>query len=306
VIFALLFCPAGVCYIAAINTVRCGPQRRLNKNKKCCGELCFERGIAMTQRFFLIGIVFLLNGNSWAQSPLDDLTESDLVEGEKLFRVHCASCHGIAGQGGEGSNLAKPRLKYAPDDEALIELLSEGIPGTGMPAIWTLDEARATRVAGYVRSLGDIAAEEMPGDPVRGEEIYRTAGGCPACHIISGHGIGIGPELTGVGDRRGLAYLQESLVDPAKAQSQTAGYKDYLTVRATAPGGAVEGMRINEDAFSIQIRDAGGVIHSFRKSELKNLEKIFAHSLMPEYTAVLSETDLDNVISYLMSLRSTR
>ncbi len=260
----------------------------------------------MTHRIFICGVSLLLLGNAWAQSPLDALTESDLAEGEKLFRVHCARCHGIAGEGGEGSNLAKPRLKYAPDDAALIALLGEGIPGTGMPAIWTLNAEQAPKVAAYVKTLGRIAAEVMPGDPGRGAEIYRTSGGCPACHIVSGHGSGIGPELTDVGDRRGLQYLRQSLVDPATAQSQTAGYRDYLTVRATSADGRVEGMRISEDAFSVQIRDVGGVVHSLRKDELEEFEKIFAHSLMPEYGAALPQEDMDDLISYLMSLRSER
>jgi putative heme-binding domain-containing protein len=234
---------------------------------------------------------------------LDELTASDLVEGQKLFRVHCARCHGIAGEGGEGSNLAKSRLKYAPDDEALIALLGEGIPGTGMPAIWTLNAEQAPKVAGYVKTLGQIAEEDMPGDPQRGAEIYQSKGACPACHIISGHGSGVGPELTDVGNRRGLDYLRQSLLDPATAQSQTSGYQDFLTVRATSADGQIEGMRVNEDAFSIQIRDMGGVVHSLRKDELEELKKIFSHSLMPEYGTSLSQADMDDLISYLMSLR---
>lgn len=242
----------------------------------------------------------------WAQSPLDELSENDLVDGERLFRVHCARCHGIDGAGGEGSNLVRSRLKYAPDDEALIGVIDGGIAGTGMPAIWSLDDAQTVRVAGYVRTLGQLETEEMPGDPGSGAEIYQTSGGCPACHIIAGHGIGIGPELTEVGDRRGLAYLRRSLTEPADAQSQTRGYQDYLTVRVRSADGRVEGLRINEDAFSIQIRDISGVVHSFRKEDLVEFEKIFAHSLMPEYGVALSQQDMDDLISYLMSLRSER
>ena len=239
-----------------------------------------------------------------AQSPFDQLTEGDLVDGERLFRVHCARCHGIDGAGGEGSNLARSKLKYATDDESLIDVIDTGIAGTGMPAIWTLDDAQKVRVAGYVRTLGRLDAEEMPGDPVRGADIYQASGGCPACHIIAGHGIGIGPELTEIGDQRGLAYLRSSLTEPADAQSQTSGYQDYLTVRVRSRSDRVEGLRINEDAFSIQVRDVSGTVHSFRKQDLVEFEKIFAHSLMPEYGAALPSQDLDDLISYLMSLRS--
>ncbi len=248
--------------------------------------------------------LFLFSPIALAQSPLDLLTAGDLADGERLFRIHCARCHGIDGAGGEGSNLARPALQYANDDEELIALIDDGIPGTGMPAIWSLDDAQTMRVAGYVRTLGRLEAEEMPGDPDRGSTVYQNIGGCPACHIIAGHGIGIGPELTTIGDQRGLDYLRSSLVKPAEAQSQTSGYKDYLTVRVRTLEDRVEGLRVNEDAFSIQVRDVSGTVHSFRKDDLIEFEKIFAHSLMPEYGATLSGQDIDDVVSYLMSLRS--
>ena len=54
----------------------------------------------------------------------------------------------------------------------------------------------------------------------------------------------------------------------------------------------------------MQIRDVTGVVHSFRKDELTDYEKVYSHSLMPEYSASLSERDLDDLISYMMSLRS--
>jgi len=82
------------------------------------------------------------------------------------------------------------------------------------------------------------------------------------------------------------------------------GYQDFLTVRATTSEGQVEGLRINEDAFSVQIRDVGGTVHSLRKDDLVEFEKVFAHSLMPEYGGVLTGRDMDDLISYLMSLRA--
>jgi len=240
----------------------------------------------------------------WAQLPNGDLGPPNLVEGERLFRVHCARCHGIDGAGGEGSNLARPVLKYVTDHEAMMGVISNGIPGTGMPGIWTLDPKQTNWVAAYALTLGDLEEEAMPGDPERGAKIYQTSGGCPACHIIAGHGNGIGPELTFVGDQRGLQYLHNSLVRPAEAQSQTSGYQDYLTVRVQSSTGRVEGLRINEDAFSIQVRDISGKVHSFRKDEVRDIEKIFAHSLMPEYGTALSAQDIDDLVSYMMSLRS--
>jgi putative heme-binding domain-containing protein len=116
--------------------------------------------------------------------------------------------------------------------------------------------------------------------------------------------MGIGPELTYVGEQRGLDYLRQSLTDPAATQSQTGGYQNYLTVRVKSKQTEVEGLRINEDAFTVQVRDISGTIHSFRKDELTEFEKVFAHSLMPEYSAAFSDDDIDDLISYMMSLRS--
>ena len=127
----------------------------------------------MVHRLVLPLVMICLPALASGQSPLDGLGEADFAEGEKVFKVHCARCHGIAGQGGEGSNLVRSKLKYAADDQALIDLIGGGIPGTGMPAIWTLDEERTLQVAGYVRSLGRLDAEEMPGDPQRGREVQH-------------------------------------------------------------------------------------------------------------------------------------
>ena len=91
----------------------------------------------MFHRLVLPIVMICLPALASGQSPLDGLVEADLAEGQKVFKVHCARCHGIAGQGGEGSNLVRSKLKYAADDQALIDLIGGGIPGTGMPAIWT-------------------------------------------------------------------------------------------------------------------------------------------------------------------------
>ena len=71
----------------------------------------------------------------------------------------------------------------------------------------------------------------------------------------------------------------------------------------TRDGEAIEGMRINEDGFTIQLRDASNRFHSFRKQELQELEELYGKSLMQSYADVLSPTELDDVVAYLSSLR---
>ena len=240
-------------------------------------------------------------------SPIPNQTAADLEQGQKVFRVHCARCHGMLGEGGEGPGLKRPVLRYATDDEALMEVISEGIQGTGMPGTFGPNETELWQVAGFVRSLGRLPAEEMPGDPELGRDLYTGKGACTTCHISEGVGVGVGPELTDVGLRRNLEYLRRALTNPdadspMRNTSMTGRVDAFLTVRAVSPAGEFEGLRVNEDEFSIQLRDLSGNISSFDKRELLDLERAFGHSLMPGYKTTFSLTEVDNLVSYLMSL----
>lgn len=235
-------------------------------------------------------------------------TAQDLENGQQLFQTLCARCHGMLGEGAEGPSLTRPNLVHAPDDAALVSLIVGGIPGTGMPGSRQLRGQDGPDVAAYVRSLGVLPPEEMPGDPFAGEQVYRNAGNCSSCHILNGEGNGIGPELSNVGQRRNAAYLRRSVTDPAADQPRLVdrfrgSLNAFLTVRIVSEYGVYEGMRINEDAFTVQMRDMAGEIYSFEKSELISYEKVQGHSLMPGYDSVLDGQQVDDVVSYLMSLK---
>lgn len=242
------------------------------------------------------------------ESPILAMTESDLSQGQGLFQVHCARCHGMQGGGGEGPALSRPRLTHAPDDQALYAVISQGIPGTGMPATWAPRPRDLWKIAGYVRSLGRLADEAMPGDPVNGRAVYESNGNCASCHILNGQGKGVGPELSEVGLRRNADYLRQSITNPdadqPKVTTQSRGtINSFLTVRAVSEYGSFEGMRIYEDEFSVQMRDLNGRIYSFEKSALTSYERDFGHSLMPGYGVILEDAEVDDVVSYLMSLK---
>lgn len=232
----------------------------------------------------------------------------DLENGEQLFETLCARCHGMLGEGAEGPSLTRPNLVHAPDDAALVSLIVGGIPGTGMPGSRQLRGQDGPDVAAYVRSLGVLPPEDMPGNPVAGAEVYRTIGNCASCHILNGEGNGIGPELSNVGQRRNAAYLRRSVTSPEADQPRLVdrfrgSLNAFLTVRIVSEYGIYEGMRINEDAFTVQMRDMAGEIYSFEKSELISYEKVEGHSLMPGYNSVLDQQQIDDVVSYLMSLK---
>ncbi|GJM13402.1 MAG: hypothetical protein DHS20C12_18050 [Pseudohongiella sp.] len=232
----------------------------------------------------------------------------DLENGQQLFQTLCARCHGMLGEGSEGPSLTRPDLIHAPDDATLVSVIVGGIPGTGMPGSRQLRGQDGPDVAAYVRSLGMLESEEMPGDPLAGERVYGGVGNCSSCHILNGVGTGIGPELSNVGRRRNAAYLRRSVTSPEADQPRLVdrfrgSLQAFLTVRIVSEYGTYEGMRINEDAFTVQMRDLAGEIYSFEKSELISYEKVEGHSLMPGYDSVLDGEQVDDVVSYLMSLK---
>ncbi len=250
-----------------------------------------------------IGAMLLLAALSLGQAspqetdPIAKLTREDPARGKRLFEAHCALCHGQTGTGGAGPSLARPALRRAATNQDLFSVIQDGIRGSEMEGAWQLTDREVWQVAGYVRSLGRTPVERLPGDPARGEKIYE-AQGCSACHIVRGRGHGLGPELTDVGARRSSAYLRESLLEPAKSAPE-----GFLMVRAVMRDGReVPGIRVSEDSFTIQLRDASGNLHSFRKSRLAKLEKLPGQTPMPAY-GTLSGSELDDLVAYLAGLR---
>jgi putative heme-binding domain-containing protein len=265
------------------------------------------RRFSMLLKKYLSGFsAFIMSSFLLLSAPL--VCAQNLENGQQLFQTLCARCHGMLGEGSEGPSLTRPNLVHAPDDAALVSLIVGGIPGTGMPGSRQLRGQDGPDVAAYVRSLGELPPEEMPGDAMAGAQVYKSIGNCSGCHILNGEGFGIGPELSNVGQRRTAAYLRRSVTSPEADQPRLVdrfrgSLQAFLTVRIVSEIGTYEGMRINEDAFTVQMRDMAGEIYSFKKSDLISYEKVEGHSLMPGYNSVLNEKQIDDVVSYLMSLK---
>ena len=226
-------------------------------------------------------------------------TAEDRTEGQRIFGTQCSYCHGPKGEGGQGAVLAVRRLPHAPDDQALFRVIRDGIPGTRMPAS-ALTVSQIWQVAAYVRVLGRIEGSKSTGDPQRGRQVYATKGGCATCHTIAGHGGAIGPDLTDIGARQSAAEIRASLLDPKAAVPL-----EFLQVRVVMKDGAsLTGVRVNEDSFSIQIRDLSNQFHSFWKSELTEIAKEPKRSVMPSYRDTLTTGELDDLVAYLESLQA--
>ena len=72
---------------------------------------------------------------------------------------------------------------------------------------------------------------------------------------------------------------------------------------ATRDGRVVQGLRVNEDSFTIQLRDADNRLHSFDKGELAEIRREPETSVMPSYAKTLSTLEID-LVGVFLGIRS--
>ena len=247
------------------------------------------------------GIIACLPLSAFAQTRPAVPAVTDAAAGRRIFDAQCAWCHGNEGDGGAGPNL-HGKLLHATNASLDRRHHQQGHSGHGHAVLPSSHRTRDTRqTATYAMSLSRTAARPGPGNAERGAAVFQSTG-CGSCHAVEGRGGILGPELTTIGGRRGAVYLREALVKPAASHPP-----GYLVVRAVPnTGAAIRGIRVNEDVFSILIRDASGAVHSLQKSDLARLDREPEATLMPSYESRLSPPQLDDIVSYLASLRGAK
>ena len=238
------------------------------------------------------------------------LNPEELEKGKQTFETTCSTCHGLDGGGAMGPNIQGIPFRLGVD--AVTNVIKNGMPG-GMPSFGgQLDAQQIQQVVGYLLSMTRKDEGKITGDPAAGKQVYETAG-CANCHIISGEGGDLGPELTSVGQSRGPNYLRNTLLypgtdlPPSRAFLESGGQLQFLFVHVvTKDGHAVDGTRVAEDSLNIVLEDAQGKFHSFRKSELRVLDKEPGRSTMPSVKGKLSDTQVNDLVAYLASLKGAQ
>lgn len=250
----------------------------------------------------LLIIVACLVTPCGAQEPTNPFETPDAVaQGSALFQTHCSYCHGARGEGGRGADLTTGQYRHGGSDANLFASVRNGIPGTEMPAVRATDQ-EVWKMVAFVKRLGTSGLrEKAPGDPSAGNAVYQGKGGCTVCHSVGRDGGSLGPDLSDVGRRRDLKYLEESLLTPEA--DVPLRYRAIQVV--TKSGQTVAGIRLNEDDISIQLRDQNDNLRSFLKENLKDIRHD-KPSLMPAYGSILSKKEIEDVVAYLSSLRGTQ
>ena len=236
--------------------------------------------------------------------------------GEYEFRINCALCHGLGARGGgRGPDLTRAQKKHAHTDADMFQTISNGIPGTAMPANGTngqgvgMTDREIWQIITYIRSQEVKAPAKALGNAAHGKELFYGDANCSLCHMVEGKGGRVGPDLSGAGGSR----TREAIIDSVRNPSQRLAWglteatkefpQEYETVTVvTADGKQIKGITLNEDSFSVQIMDSGEKIHLLDKSTLKSFEKS-RESAMPKYDGdILSDKDLEDIVAFLSRL----
>ena len=236
--------------------------------------------------------------------------------GEYEFRINCALCHGLGAHGGgRGPDLTRAQKKHAHSDAELFQVISNGIPGTVMPANGTngqgvgMTDEEIWQIITYIRSVEVKASATPVGNAAHGKELFYGDANCSLCHMVEGKGGRIGPDLSSVGGSRTRDAIIDSVRNPSRrlawglTESTKEFPQEYETVTVvTAEGKEIKGVALNEDNFSVQIIDSSEQVYLLDKDKLRSFKKS-RESLMPIYAPdLLSDKDLNDIVAYLISV----
>lgn len=233
------------------------------------------------------------------ENPYETLI--DVRMGERVFRAQCGRCHGRDARGNDETgapDLTTGQFSRVSSDAGMFDVIRDGIDGTAMIGISPrASDQSVWQIVSYINSLNlDPDDYDLPGDARRGEQVYAGAN-CSTCHMVRGEGGRTGPDLSTVGSRLDPDEIATSLSDPDAEVAPR-----WWTMRINrADGSTIEGLRMNEDTFTVRIMDNDENLWSFMKSEVRSLEQIKT-STMPAAEG-LTASEMDDLVAYLFSLR---
>ena len=115
---------------------------------------------------------------------------------------------------------------------------------------------------------------------------------------MNGAGSHLGPDLSEIGRSRPAGALQQSLVDPASRMMPI-----NRPVRiVTKDGKTINGRRLNEDTFTVQLIDDQERLLSLSKADFREYT-ILKTSTMPSYKDKLNTQEMADLLAYLVSLK---
>ena len=262
-------------------------------------QRCGVRGARCVVRSAICVVALAFAGSAFAQAAHPgEYAPADIAYGSRLYDAQCTTCHGANGDGVGGVDLRSGKFRNATTDQDLVRVITTGIPGTGMQA-FKFDSGEIAGIIAYLRNMNSFDRGSIkPGDAGRGRAVVESKGACLTCHRVGMQGSRVAPDLSDVGATRSAGSLLRSLTEPTTQMMPI-----NRPVRAVTKDGAViNGRRLNEDTYSVQLIDEHEKLVSLVKSDLREYT-IATVSPMPSFRGRLSEAEIADTVAYLLTLK---
>lgn len=186
-----------------------------------------------------------------------------------------------------------PPLVSRQVDQSAVDLMRQWIaslkPDRQFVRDWTVAD-----LAEDLSTLGEGRSAE------RGKELFRTVG-CGQCHRMEEEIAGIGPNLTGVGQRLKPRQILESIVTPSAEIAE----KYAATVIATTAGRVLQGRVQSEDEEFLVLTGENSFAEPQRipRSEIED-RALSGVSMMPKGTINhLQREEILDLLTYVISVQ---
>lgn len=224
------------------------------RRKPYAGALLLLIGLVTT------GAAYAVTTNAVTRPQAAPASAEQVTAGKLLFTEGCASCHGLAGQGGSGGPSLVGVGAAAVDFQVgtgRMPMAQADVQAMRKPPVYSQEEIDA--LAAYVSSLGAGPGVPNPDDydfsganVARGGEIYRL--NCSQCHNYAGKGGALSdgkyaPSLMQstpkqiyeamITGPQGMPVFSDAQI-PKESKQDIIAYIDYLQ-NAPDPGGAALG-----------------------------------------------------------------
>lgn len=226
------------------------------------GASIVERIGKLTPAVKQLAIRALLGRGEWTTALLDALEKNDVQPGElSLDQKQALAAH--------------PNRETAERAKMLLAR-SGGLPSADRQKV--LEEL--------------LPLTQKTGDPAAGKLVFTKQ--CSKCHIHSGEGTKVGPDLTGMAVHP-KAELLTHLIDPSR--SVEGNFRVYTI--ATADGLIVNGLLASESKTALEIIDSEGKRQTILREDVERLIQS-PKSLMPEgFEKQVTPEELTNLLEFL-------
>jgi cytochrome c oxidase cbb3-type subunit 3 len=257
----------------------------------------YEKRDVIWRIVFKVLIFFGATGAAFCQNS--NVAESTrhpqpALRGKSAFEARCAICHGLDGLGGEHApDIVRRSAVKALSDQALLDLIHDGIPQRGMPGFSDMGKEDIRAVVAYLRFLqGGSAVGAAPGDPVRGRELFLGRAGCSGCHQIAGPGQFVAGDLGGFARDHGAGDIRDAILKPS-------GGPPELATAVALDGRKFSGLIRNEDNASLQLQDGDGRFYLLMKSSLASVRRKTPEPMPADYAQRLNASEINDLVAYI-------